>query len=212
MGELLKETAETIVDWLAGIGIELALEKSELLIPTRKRTHNTLEIRVKGQVIASRPSVQYLGVHLDQKANFKTHATMVAKRADDATRALRALMPNTGGPRHRARKLLAAVEGRRQNMDQEEVRKEARRKLQETWQTRWSNSNKGEWTRRLIPEIAPCVNGKHGDVNYHLAQAFSGHGCFAGYLKRFKLLPSAECWHCADPNDDVRHTLFECSG
>lgn len=46
-GELLEETSEAIVDWQAHIGIELALEKSELIIPIRKRTHNILEVWIK---------------------------------------------------------------------------------------------------------------------------------------------------------------------
>lgn len=46
--ELLEEIAEIIIDWLTEIGIEFALEKTELLIPTWKRTHNPLTINVEG--------------------------------------------------------------------------------------------------------------------------------------------------------------------
>lgn len=99
VGELLEEAAEIIVGWLSNIGIRLALEKSELLIPTLKKTHNTLDIRIRGHVVSSRPCVKYLGVHIDQKSTFKTHAHIVSKKVDDATRALRAIMPNTRGPR-----------------------------------------------------------------------------------------------------------------
>lgn len=35
VGELLEETAGFIVDWLAGIAIELALDKTEMIISTR---------------------------------------------------------------------------------------------------------------------------------------------------------------------------------
>lgn len=56
----------------------MALEKTELIIPTRKRKHNTLDINVKGQLITSRFSVKYLGIYLDQKVNFRTHASSVA--------------------------------------------------------------------------------------------------------------------------------------
>lgn len=109
VGELLEETTEAIVDKPAEIGIELALEKTELIIPMRKKTHNTLQIRAKGQLIESWPSVKYLGVHLDQKVNFRAHASWVAKKADSVTRSLRAILSNNGGPRQHARKLLAAV-------------------------------------------------------------------------------------------------------
>lgn len=53
VGKLLEETVEMVVDWLALMDIELVIEKSELLIPTKKRKHNTLEITIKGRVIAS---------------------------------------------------------------------------------------------------------------------------------------------------------------
>lgn len=71
-------------------------------------------------------------------------------------------------------------EGRQNNWDQTDVRKEARQKLEEAWQIRWSSSEKGELIRRLIPEIVPWLGRKHGNITYQLVQAFSGHRCFAG--------------------------------
>lgn len=92
-----------------------------------------------------------------------------------------------------------------------DLRNDARKKVEEAWQDRWGRSEKGEWTRRLIPDIAPWMSRRHSSITFHLTQALSGHGCFAGYLQRFGLLLSAECWYCGHPNDDARHTLFECS-
>lgn len=42
-------------------------------------------------------------------------------------------------------------------------------------------------------------------------QALSGHGCFAEYLHRFKLLTSSQCWFCGSPCDDAKHTVFKCN-
>lgn len=109
VGELIEETAETVIDWLSAIGIELALEKTELLIPTRKRKHNSLDVRIKGHLISPRSSIKYLGIHIDQRVNFGTHARTVAQKADKATCWLRAIIPNIEGPRYQARRLLAAV-------------------------------------------------------------------------------------------------------
>lgn len=78
------------------------------------------------------------------------------------------------------------------------------------WQERWSWSGKGAWTRRLIPDVAPWSERRHGHVTFRLTQALSGHGCFVGYLKRFNLLPPAECWFCGEKPDDANHTLFNC--
>lgn len=260
------------------VGIDLALEKTELIIPTRKRTHNTLDIMVKGQLITSRPSVKYLGIHLDQRINFRTHALSFAQKADSVTRSLRAIFPNTRGTWYQARKLLAAVphsmllygapiwsrnmsvagvkalgkfqrrialrvakayrtisgdallvvagippidllaveradlhEGRKARRTTAKISTEARRKLMEKWQERWSASEKGVWLRRLIPDIAPWSERRHGCVTFHLTQALSGHGCFSEYLRRFNLLPTAECWFCGDACDDANHTLFMCN-
>lgn len=80
VGELLQETAETIIDWLAGKEIELALEKTELILPTWKRVHNTLEICVMGQPTISRPEIKYLGLQLDRRINFGVHASTYRRR------------------------------------------------------------------------------------------------------------------------------------
>lgn len=92
-----------------------------------------------------------------------------------------------------------------------EVKAQAKRRLVESWQSRWATAEKGEWMRRLIPQLAPWLARSHGHVTYHITQAFSGHGCFAGYLHRFSLLSSAECWFCSEAIDDARHTLFQYS-
>lgn len=109
VGELLEEAADIIIAWLAEAGIELAPEKTELILPIRKRTHNMLEIMIKGRRVVSNNSVKYLGVHLDQQLNFGVHAASVAHKADSTVRSLTAIMPNVKGPRHQTRKLLAAV-------------------------------------------------------------------------------------------------------
>lgn len=168
----------------------------------------------------SQMSIRYLGVHIDCKANSKAHTSIVVKKTDATTRALRGIMPNTRGPTFNTRKLLAVVphsillygapvwcrtmapgawkimvqcqrrialrvasayrtisgnallilagtppidlmaaeraemyEGRH-NTGGVETRHGARKK-EEKWQTRWASSKKGEWTRRLILDIAP---------------------------------------------------------
>jgi len=72
------------------------------------------------------------------------------------------------------------------------------------------SSEKGRWTRTLIPNISPWINRRHGETDFHLTQALSGHGFFAADLKRFGKLGSSECWFCGDPLDDAAHTLFKC--
>lgn len=277
VGELLEEAADLVSDWLMELNIELAIQKSELIVFTRRRTHNTLEINLKGQVITSTTSVKYLGITLDPKLNFKSHAANVTKKAVAATDAIKRIMPNIGGPRQQTRKLLSLVPhsillygaaiwarnmspgGRKiltscqrkialrvatayrttstdallviagtppvdllalMRAETEEERKgsnnpgraknEARIELEKRWQERWSNGEKGNWTRKLIPDLRPWVRRNHGGTSFHLTQALAGHGCFPAYLNRFGLLLSPACWFYGHHTDDAQHTLFEC--
>lgn len=218
VGKLLEETTEGVMDWLAGISIELALQKFELILPTRKRKHNTLEVRIRGHTVVSRPTVKHLGITIDNKINFKAHAASVAKKSEISINALRAILPNVGGLGQHARRLLAQVphsvllygaplrsgnmsagglkllsqcqrrialrvatayriissdallvlagippidlmaseraelyEERRAGRIVSKTRVEAKRRVILTWQERWNASEKGAWTRRLIP-------------------------------------------------------------
>lgn len=101
---------------------------------------------------------------------------------------------------------------RKQLHDRKSNRGEAQleENILDMWQTEWDTCKNGRWTHVLIPKIGPWINRHHGETNFHLTQALSGHGCFAGDLKRFGKLESSECWFCGDPMDDAEHTIFKC--
>jgi hypothetical protein len=61
----------------------------------------------------------------------------------------------------------------------------------------------------LIPEIQKWTGREHGNVDFHLTQVLSGHGCFSSYLKRIGKSVTDKCWYC-DERDDAEHTLFRC--
>ncbi|XP_015378371.1 PREDICTED: uncharacterized protein LOC107172593 [Diuraphis noxia] len=63
----------------------------------------------------------------------------------------------------------------------------------ETWQTEWDTCKNGRWTHAVKGKIGPWMNRHHGETNFHLTQALSGHGCFAADLKRFGKLETSEC-------------------
>ena len=77
-----------------------------------------------------------------------------------------------------------------------EIRKTARKKAEERWQQIWSNEEKGRWTYELIKYVDQWMNRRQGNTNYYLTQAFSGHGCFKAYLKRFKITQDSNCDYC----------------
>ena len=91
-----------------------------------------------------------------------------------------------------------------------EEKKLARQRLMERWQTRWDADTSGRWTHRLIPSVKEWYDRAHGQMNYHLTQALSGHGCFNQYLERFKKTESAACLLCGHTLDDAKHAIFEC--
>lgn len=67
--------------------------------------------------------------------------------------------------------------------------KDIERTLLDIWQDRYRSYGKGLWTQSLIPEVGHEIP----EVDLHLAQALSGHGCFHKYLFRLKKVPSPLC-------------------
>lgn len=81
------------------------------------------------------------------------------------------------------------------------------------WQRRIDESDpteKGLWTRTLIKNVNSWCARSHGQLSYHMTQAFSGHGCFGTYLLRIGKEDNACCHHCPAAVDDPGHTLFQC--
>lgn len=80
------------------------------------------------------------------------------------------------------------------------------------WQNQWdqNSDNTAAWTRLLIGDVQRWINRSHGEVDYHLSQALTGHGCFQSYLHKIKKVSTPECV-CQAGVDDAGHTLFQCS-
>lgn len=79
----------------------------------------------------------------------------------------------------------------------------------EIWQEEWENSQKGAWTRRLIPNVRPWLNRNHGSLNYFTTQVFSGHGSFRSYTNKIGKTTDDLCAHCGEV-DTAEHTIFLC--
>lgn len=81
--------------------------------------------------------------------------------------------------------------------------------LRRKWQDRWDADDKGRWTHTLIPVISEWIDRGHGEVDFHITQILTGHGCFNSYLHRMKLRPTPACRYCIN-EDTPYHTIFEC--
>ncbi|KAE9534048.1 hypothetical protein AGLY_008784 [Aphis glycines] len=78
------------------------------------------------------------------------------------------------------------------------------------WARRLVECEDGVWTRRLIPNVVPWCNRRHGQLEFHMTQIMSGHGCFGVYLHKIGKETTKRCHHCGSPEDDAAHTLFVC--
>lgn len=106
---LLEAAVEMTILWLQEVGLEVAIEKSEAIVFTNRKTQNTLAISLRGTRIESKESIKYLEVHLDPKLNYSVHAKIAIVKATTTTRSLGRIIPNVGASKTRRRRLLATV-------------------------------------------------------------------------------------------------------
>nr|XP_041630530.1 uncharacterized protein LOC121501961 [Drosophila kikkawai] len=73
-------------------------------------------------------------------------------------------------------------------------------------------ASKGRWTYRMIPQLDCWLKRKHGQINFHLTQILSGHGCFRSYLRRFGHEEDDSCTHFQGQlEESAEHTVFNCA-
>ena len=73
---------------------------------------------------------------------------------------------------------------------------EARDIVLDRWQHDWDCTEKGKWTRRLIGQIRPWTERKHGEVNYHITQFLTEHLFFLAYHYKVGKVSSPACVYC----------------
>lgn len=99
------------------------------------------------------------------------------------------------------------------NHKQDERSKTIKRAKESTlleWQNRWDReTEKAQWTKRLIKNVAQWVNCGHRNMDYCLTQVLTAHGCFRAYAKRFGKDVNDTCIYCGQ-TDTVEHTFFDC--
>jgi len=231
-----------------------------------------MRVEVKEVEIASAETLKYLGVLIDRRLSFKAHAIYASKKAAMTAAALARIMPNVGGPRLPAIRLLVAVSKatllyavpiwscvitKKSYLDSARAvsrtmalrlirgfrtisddaahtlsgitpidldikgkylasltrytQLEIREWIRGVWQTRWQESQRGRWTYKLIPELTDWADCEHKTVDYHMTQFLSDHGCFRGYLFRFRQVDTGQCLYCTDAVETAEHILLHCS-
>jgi len=109
MEQLVNPVLCDVARWMSANGLTLAPEKSECVILTNKHRFGLPELNIQGFRVPVKRDIRYLGVQLDTRLSFVSHATSVATGAKKAAAALGRLMPNIGGPSQSKRKLLMSV-------------------------------------------------------------------------------------------------------
>lgn len=76
------------------------------------------------------------------------------------------------------------------------------------WQKRCEETPKGDWTRKMIPDIRrryklPLT------MDHYTTQMLTGHGDFKVKFHQFKLVDRFEC-DCGDGSETVQHVLLRC--
>jgi len=109
LAELANEALARVSAWMRDRGLQLAPEKTEAVMLTKKRAYTEPEIRVDGHVVRFQPSLRYLGVQIDRRTAFSEHVQIASSRALATSTVLGRLMPNIGGPEESKRTLLTSV-------------------------------------------------------------------------------------------------------
>lgn len=74
------------------------------------------------------------------------------------------------------------------------------------WQEDWKNSERGAWTKELLPTVSTVETEA---LTFYLAQALSGHGVFASYLYKYKCRRSPWC-QCGQEIENPEHVFRTC--
>lgn len=87
---------------------------------------------------------------------------------------------------------------------------EVRDEVMQEWQRRWeANTEKAQWTKLLIPEIAPWEGCNFRCLNYAFTQFLTEHGCFKSYTYRIGKSEDDRCVYCGKL-DNAAHAVLHC--
>lgn len=90
------------------------------------------------------------------------------------------------------------------------MREEEISRTKTEWAQDWQKKGKSTWTRKIVPNLRPWIERKHGEIDRLLTQALSGHGVFNTYLHATGKAKNDICLYC-EHVDTPEHALFECT-
>lgn len=103
------DAAARVQRWLNNAGLELASQKTEVVLISARRQKQQMKLHIGGHDIMSQEAIKYLGVMIDSRLSFKHHLTVAGAKAEKVNGALSRILPNIGGPQGARRRLLSTV-------------------------------------------------------------------------------------------------------
>lgn len=98
-----------VEEWMRSRNLELAHHKTEAIVVNNRKSEQQAVIRAGDSAIASKRSLRYLGVMIDDKLTFGSHVDYACRKASTAISALSRMMPNNSAVKGSKRKLLSSV-------------------------------------------------------------------------------------------------------
>lgn len=105
----LNQVMRTVIGWMSDHGLSIALQKTEIVILTKKRIQTSLPMWIGDEVVETTPTAKYLGLVIDSKMTFFEQIKRTADKASKGVMALSRLMANVGGPKANKRRLLMSA-------------------------------------------------------------------------------------------------------
>lgn len=106
---VVNDSLERVYRWLVKRKLTLAVDKTEAILVTDRRSFDFPKINICDKDIKWGKTMTYLGVELDQRLSFHPHITNRAIKTIDTVASISRLMPNIGGPKEKKRRLLCSV-------------------------------------------------------------------------------------------------------
>lgn len=102
------EALHLVFGEIRGLGLSLAVNKTEAVLFISKCKFREPTLRMDGQTLELKPEMKYLGMTIQRSLLFKSHVSEAAK-AERVANSLGRLTPNIGGPKELRRRLYVVV-------------------------------------------------------------------------------------------------------
>ena len=102
---MANKVLDTLTKWIQLAELELAVDKTEVMLFTKRRKFRPPVFTLQGKKIGVSASFKYLGLWFDKTLSFREHIRRVAEKANKKVAIMSRLMSNLGGPREAVRQL-----------------------------------------------------------------------------------------------------------